>query len=57
MTGSLLSQNENPGPHRQINITIRLQWNPKAQRMPPQNYAADFCNGAAPVNATARAEQ
>jgi hypothetical protein len=26
----------------EINITIRLQWNPKAQRMPPQNYAADF---------------
>jgi hypothetical protein len=22
--------------HRRINITIRLQWNPKAQRMPPQ---------------------
>ena len=28
--------------HRETNITIRLQWNPKAQRMPPQNYASDF---------------
>jgi hypothetical protein len=39
------------------NITIRLQRNPKAQRMPPQNYAADFSWVPLSVNATARAEQ
>jgi hypothetical protein len=39
MTETLLSQNEQPGSHREINITIRLQWNPKAAK----DAAAKLC--------------
>jgi hypothetical protein len=39
------------------NITIHLQWNPKAQRMPPAKLPLPFFSDLALAKPTAQAEQ